>query len=232
MEDTQLENVLRKKLVICHKLIYLYGWDDLISTHLSVRIPETDKLLLTPDGVHFANIDESMLVLYDTSGTQIIDNGYSAMRQGLNIHCGVYKNNDSINSIMHTHSVNGISVSSLEDGLMFINQNVLRFYGKVAYHNFNGLALDNEGEEISKSLGTDKEVMILKNHGLLSIGNNIEEAFYRIFYLEQACEIQIKTLSMGKPIISIDKTLCEKTSQQFGKVINYKKAFDELSKLV
>lgn len=226
-----LEAEFRKKLVICHKLIHHFGWDDLISMHLSCKLPNEEKILITPDGVMFNQITEEKLILVDLEGTSVVDNGYKPMAQGTNIHCTLHRKNPNIGAIMHTHSIDAVAVSSLKDGLLFTNQSSLRFYNRIAYHQFSGLALDNEGEEISKSL-KNNHAMILRNHGILTVGKTIEEAFYRLYYLEKSCTTQIKTLSMGLEINPIAKALCEFTANQLEKVVSPDIAFNELVKLI
>lgn len=213
------EKDIRKKLTISHHIIQNNNFDDLLSTHLSARIPNTDQILITPLDVAFEAVEPHMLIKLDLKGNMIEDNGYTVMPQGSNIHLPIYQNNPHIQAAMHTHSIYGSAVSSLECGLLFINQHALRFYNDVAYHDFDALALGNEGEQIAKSL-TDKKVMILKNHGLLTTGSSIEQAVYLLFYLERACKIQIKTLSANQSIIEISPETCLKTKSQFMKISN------------
>ncbi|MCF6764583.1 class II aldolase/adducin family protein [Thiotrichales bacterium 19S3-7] len=219
-----IESTIRNKLVISHHIIQHNNLDDLLSTHLSARIPDTNQILITPLDVPFEKIQPHMLVKLDLNGDIIDDNGYSVMPQGSNIHLPIYQNNPNIHSAMHTHSIYGTAVSSLECGLLFMNQHALRFYDEIAYHNYDALALGNEGEQIANSL-KDKKVMVLRNHGLLTTGTSIEQATYLLFYLERACEIQIKTLSTNQTIIKISPDICLKTKAQFMKITNPKEEF-------
>lgn len=217
----------REALAGAHHIIHYYGWDDLLATHISLRIPETDHVLITPLNVPFEAISASKLVKCDLDGNIIASNGYHVLPQATNIHCEIYKSTDQIGAAVHTHSVNGVAVSTLECGLLFNHQQALRFYGDVAYHDFEGLALENEGAEIVKSL-QDKKVMILKNHGLLSTGHSIADAIYQHYYLEQCCQIQLKLLATGQSWHALPSDVCQKTKKQFDSIRSVEKEFDTL----
>lgn len=208
------EQTLREKLAASHHIVHYHGWDDLLATHLSVRIPNTEHLLISPHNVPFEKVCASNLIKCDFEGRVIGDNGQALMPQAKNIHAALYRQSDTIMSAMHTHSTYGLAVASLQCGLLFCNQQSLRFYDDVAYHEFNALALEDEGEQIVKALG-DKSVMILRNHGLLTTGSSIEQAMYQLYYLETVCRLQIKTLSAGMELSSIPAAICIKTRQQF-----------------
>lgn len=226
-----IEKILREKLAAAHHVVHYYNWDDLLATHLSVRIPETNHILITPMNVPFEEVCASSLIKCDFNGKVISDNGQKLMPQAINIHGEIYKRSTTIMSAMHTHSIYGVAVSSLESGLLFMNQQSLRFYNDVAYHDFDGLALKNEGEEIVKSLG-NKKVMILRNHGLLTTGRSIEVALYLLYYLEVVCEIQIKTLSSGGKIIYPSREISQKTKSQFDSVLSPEFEFDALTRRI
>lgn len=223
-----IEKMLREKLAAAHHIVHYHHWDDLLATHLSVRIPDTNHILITPMNTPFEEVCASNLIKCDFHGKIISDNGQKLMPQAINIHGEIYKNSSTIMSVMHTHSIYGVAVSSLERGLLFINQQSLRFYNDVAYHSFDGLALQNEGEEIVKSL-KNKQVMILRNHGLLTTGRSIEVALYLLYYLEEVCEIQIKTLSSGEKIVFPNKEISEKTKAQFDSIFSPEFEFEALT---
>jgi len=215
---TANEQVLREQLAASHHIIHFHGWDDLLATHLSAKIPGTDYLLITPMNVPFEEVCASNLLKCDFDGNLIGEHEHKLMPQAINIHGEIYKCSDRIMSAMHTHSINGVAVSSLECGLLFCNQQALRFYNDIAYHDYDGLALHNEGEEIVKSL-KEKNVMILRNHGLLTTGATIAQALYRLYYLEMVCEIQVETLSMGQKLSPISEDSCLKTKAQFDSIL-------------
>lgn len=214
-----IEKQLREKLAAAHHILHFNGCDDLLATHLSARIPETHHMLVSPHNIPFEEVSASKLIKTDLDGNILSDNGYTVMPQAHNIHASIYKHSDTVMSAMHTHSIYGVAVASLQCGLLPFHQQALRFYNDVAYHEMNGLALENEGEEMVKSLG-DKKVMILRNHGLLTTGATIEIATYFMFYLECACKIQVKALSTGQPIAEIPESVCEKTKAQFDSILS------------
>ncbi|MBK2123776.1 class II aldolase/adducin family protein [Fangia hongkongensis] len=225
---TELEINLRQKLASAHHIVHYYGWDDLLATHLSARIPDTDTLLVTPHNVTFENVTADNLVKTDLYGNIISQNSYKVMPQAVNIHAAIYRHSAHCMSAMHTHSTYGVTVSSLSSGLLFFNQQSLRFYNDVAYHDFNGLALENEGEEIVASL-KGKSVMILRNHGLLTTGIDIETALYRLYYLEICCKLQVLAQSTNQNMVTISEAVCQKTKSQFDRILTPYKEFEALS---
>jgi ribulose-5-phosphate 4-epimerase/fuculose-1-phosphate aldolase len=221
------EQVLREKLAASHHVVHFNGWDDLLATHLSVRIPDTNSILITPMNTPFEEVTASNLIKCDFDGKILEDNGSKLMPQAINIHGEIYKLSDTIMSAMHTHSLHGVALASLECGLLFNNQQALRFYNDVAYHDFDGLALKNEGAEIVKSLG-DKNVMVLKNHGLLTTGTSIEQALYRLYYLEIVAETQMITMAAGAKISPISEEACRHTKAQFDSILTPHLEFEVL----
>jgi len=213
-----IEKNLREKLAVAHHIIHYHGWDDLLATHLSVRIPETRHLLITPLNIPFEQVSASKLVKCTPEGEIVGSDQPSMMRQAINIHGAIYKASDHIMSAMHTHSLYGATVASLQQGLLFCTQHSLRFYDDIAYHAFNGLALENEGDEIVRSL-QDKNIMILRNHGLLTMGTSIEVALYRLYYLEICCEMQVNIMSSHAPVTPIPDRVCRETKKQFDAIL-------------
>jgi ribulose-5-phosphate 4-epimerase/fuculose-1-phosphate aldolase len=211
------EKDFRKKLAICHHVIHYYGWDDLLATHISARLPD-GNILITPHNVSFDKVTKKNIVTVTPTGEIISDNDFKVMPQAANIHLEAYKARKDINAIIHTHSKYAVILSSLETGMQFTNQQSLRFYNDIAYHHYDGLALDNEGQQIAKSFGNKKTMMILDNHGIISTANSIEQVIYKHYYFEQAIEIEVKTLSTGQKIRKIPEEICQKTAEQFTKV--------------
>ncbi|ALA24302.1 aldolase [Piscirickettsia salmonis] len=222
------EKELRIQLAAAHRLLALFGWEDLVSTHLTIYLPESDQMLATPYGLLFDEIRASDIVRIDREGYAIGESGYSVVGAGVTIHNAVYDANPHNRAAIHTHSIYGTAVSSLECGLLFTNQHCLRFYEQVAYHEFAGLAFNVDERAPIASALTDKPVMIFKNHGLLAVGSSIVEAFYYMYYLEKACELQIKTLSAGKAIVPISHQDCLLTARQFKEVCKPQMVFDAL----
>ena len=211
------EKVFRKKLAICHHVIHHYGWDDLLATHISARLPN-GNIIITPHNVSFDKVTKKNIVTVTPDGEIISDNGNKVMPQAANIHLETYKARQDINAIIHTHSKYAVILSSLECGMQFTNQQSLRFYNDISYHHYDGLALDNEGKTIANSLGEKNSMMILDNHGIITTAESIEKAIYKHYYFEQSIELEVKTLSSGQKIKPILREVCQKTSEQFAKI--------------
>lgn len=212
-----IEKKLRKKLAVCHHVIHHYGWDDLLATHISARLPD-GNIIITPHNVTFDKVNSKNIVTVTLDGEIVSNNGYKVMPQAANIHLETYKARKDINAIIHTHSKYGVILSSLECGMQFTNQQSLRFYDDISYHHYDGLALDNEGKAIANSLGDKNNMMILDNHGIITTAESIEKAIYKHYYFEQAIELGVKTLTTGQKIKLIPDEVCKKTSEQFTKI--------------
>ncbi|MBK2356533.1 class II aldolase/adducin family protein [Francisella hispaniensis] len=211
------EKILRKKLAICHHVIHYYGWDDLLATHISARLPN-GNIIITPHNVTFDKVTKKNIVTIKPNGEILSENGYKVMPQAANIHLETYNARKDINAIIHTHSKYAVIISSLECGMQFTNQQSLRFYDDVSYHHYDGLALDNEGKAIAASLGAKNSMMILDNHGIITTAESIEKAIYKHYYFEKAIEIEVKTLATGQKIRQIPQEICKKTAAQFAKI--------------
>lgn len=211
------EKVFRKKLAICHHVIHHYGWDDLLATHISARLPN-GNIIITPHNVSFDKVTKKNIVTVTPDDEIISDNGNKVMPQAANIHLETYKARQDINVIIHTHSKYAVILSSLECGMQFTNQQSLRFYDDISYHHYDGLALDNEGKAIANSLGKKNSMMILDNHGIITTAESIEKAIYKHYYFEQSIELEVKTLSSDQKIKPIPQEVCQKTSEQFAKI--------------
>ena len=225
----QLEQVLRRKLAAAHHIVRKMKCDDLLATHLSARIPGTEQLLITPLNIPFEEVTAEKLIKCDFNGKILVNNKQKLLPQAINIHGEIYKADLTINSAMHTHSIYGVALSTLECGIVFNHQQAMRFYNDVAYHKFDGLALHNEGKEIVASLG-NKKTMVLNNHGLLTTGTSIEEAMYLLYYLEAVCEIQIKAMSTNQKQIAVSEEACRKTKAQFDSIKTPELEFEVLAR--
>eukprot|EP01114_Cavostelium_apophysatum_P022394 TRINITY_DN8087_c0_g1_i1.p1 TRINITY_DN8087_c0_g1~~TRINITY_DN8087_c0_g1_i1.p1 ORF type:complete len:356 (-),score=68.36 TRINITY_DN8087_c0_g1_i1:51-1094(-) len=202
-ERSPQENALRVQLAAAYRLFDIYGWTDLIYNHLTVAIKETETekhFLINPFGLLFSEITASSLVTIDLEGN-IADPGttqFGINPAGYVIHSAIHNGRKDVKCIMHCHSNAGTAVSCMKDGLMSISQNAA-ILGPVAYHDYEGLAVNlDERKRLVDDLGPVKKVMILRNHGILSCGSTIAEAFFNMFMLNKCCEIQIAALSAGK----------------------------------
>ncbi|NEO34185.1 MAG: class II aldolase/adducin family protein [Symploca sp. SIO3C6] len=214
--SSQEERQLRVDLAAAYRLIHYYGMTDMIYTHISVRIKEEPPVfLINPYGMMFDEICASNLVPVDANGNKIDQADAEVNPAGFTIHSAIHLGCPNAHAIIHTHTVSGMAVAAMEEGLLPLNQISMEFYNRVAYHDYEGISLNlDERERLVASLG-DKKCLILRNHGLLTVGETVAEAFYYMYYLNKACEIQVNVLSSNaKPIIPPPE-ICEHTAKQF-----------------
>jgi len=205
----------RVDLAAAYRLVALYGWDDLIFTHISARVPgESHHFLLNPYGMMFEEVTASSLVKIDLAGNKVMESPHFINPAGFTIHSAVHAAREDALCVMHLHTECGIAVSAQKDGLLPISQQAMLALQSLAYHDYEGLAL-NEAEKprLVADLG-DKYHMILRNHGLLTIGSTAAEAFLAMFLLERACRIQILAQSGGRELISVPEPVHRLVEQQ------------------
>ena len=198
MEDTEWG--LRCQLSACHHLFHHFGWTDVIWTHLSVRLPENkNQYLITPYGLMFEEVTASKLVKVDFEGK--ILGGESYMDAGHAIHTAIMKTRQDVNCTLHSHTRAGIAVSCMKDGLMNLSQQSGEVQDKISYHDYHviGAEYPEACAQLGKDIG-DKPLLIMRNHGLLSTANNVADAFYNLYTLENACKIQVDVLSSGAEV--------------------------------
>jgi ribulose-5-phosphate 4-epimerase/fuculose-1-phosphate aldolase len=208
---------LRCDLAAAYRLLARFGMDDLIFTHLSVRLPGAEhRFLLNPYGLLFDEITASSLVEVDPEGHAVEPQDQAKINNaGFTIHSAVHMARPDAQCVMHTHTLAGMAVAAQEQGLLPLNQMSMEFYGRVAYHDYEGVALDlDERERLVRDLG-DRDAMILKHHGLLTTGRTVAEAFYYMYYLEQACRIQIAATQGGQRISLPSPKVAQHTADQF-----------------
>ncbi len=198
---TESEWAARQELAACYRVFDMLGWSEMIYNHITVKLEEEGAFLINPFGLHFSEVTASSLVKIDIEGNKLDDNPYPVNRAGFVQHALFHKHLPDAHCIMHTHTTAGMAVSSVEGGLQPINFYACNFAGQIAYHDFEGVTVrDEEGERLLEHLGR-KRVMLLKNHGILVMGKTLPEAFIKHWSLQRACEIQLATLSMGKPLV-------------------------------
>jgi len=190
------EWAVRQDLAAAYRLVALHGWDDMIFTHLSARVPgPAPHFLINPFGFMFDEITASSLVKIDLDGAVVLDNGYPVNTAGFTIHSAVHMARDDAHAVMHLHTDAGVAVSCMENGLLPLNQTALFIIDDVAHHEYEGVALYlPERERLIADLG-NKNAMLLWNHGTLAVGHTIAECFMRMYYLERACAIQVRALA-------------------------------------
>jgi ribulose-5-phosphate 4-epimerase/fuculose-1-phosphate aldolase len=220
----------RVNLAACYRLVAHYGWTDLIFTHISARVPGTDNhFLLNPYGLMFEEITASSLVKLDTDGDVVMDTNYMVNAAGFTIHSAIHQSRHDVDCVMHTHTVAGMAVSAQKSGLLPLAQTSLQFYDNLAYHDYEGIAFDlDERDRLVGDLG-DKMAMILRNHGLLTCGKSVAQAFTIMHSLEKSCQLQIAAQAGGDLILPTED-VCRHTAKQFTRSVDTE-AEGELDKL-
>jgi ribulose-5-phosphate 4-epimerase/fuculose-1-phosphate aldolase len=209
------EHAVRRELAAAYRLAALFGWDDHIATHFSARLND-GTYLINPYGVLFEEITASTLLRIDAEGNVVSPSKRMINPAGINIHGGLLGGRSDINSVMHLHTRNGVAVSALEEGLLPLSQNALNIHCDVAYHEFEGIATaEEEREHLLTDIGAH-HLLILRNHGTLTVGRSIASAFYRAHALEWACAAQVLTLSMGQRLRLPTQAVQDKQAQAMG----------------
>jgi len=205
------EWAVRVDLAAAYRLVALFGWEDLVFTHISARVPGTeDQFLINPYGVFFDEITASSLVKIDLEGNKVEESPFPVNAAGFIIHSAVHSARHDARCVLHTHTLNGVAVAAQRDGLLPLSQHSLFVITSLGYHDFEGPALNaDEKPRLIADLGNAGS-LILRNHGLLTVGESIAEAFVRMYYLETSCAIQVRAQSGGGELIHIDKTVIDK----------------------
>jgi len=216
---TTTPSTARRDLAAAYRLIAHFGLDDSIYTHISARADGGhEHFLINPYGYRFEEVTASNLVTIDLEGNVIDDPNDSGINKaGFTIHSAIHAARPDVHCVLHTHSVAGVAVSCLEEGLLPLNQWSMEFHGRTAYHDYEGIALDlAERERLVADLG-DKPVMVLRNHGMLVCGRTVGEAFRRMYNLERSCQAQLAAMGSGMKIRRPNDALAEHTARQYEK---------------
>jgi ribulose-5-phosphate 4-epimerase/fuculose-1-phosphate aldolase len=210
------EWAVRVELAAVYRLVAHFGMTDLIFTHISARVPGPDHhFLINPYGLFFEEITASQLVKVDLEGNHVDASPHLVNPAGFVIHSAVHAARPDAGCVLHTHTKAGCAVAAQTAGLLPINQMSLEFYGQVAYHDYEGISLNlDERARLVADLGS-LSAMILRNHGLLTVGTTPARAFLRMHYLHRACEIQIDALAGGTALTLPSHEICERTARQF-----------------
>ncbi|NEO77803.1 MAG: class II aldolase/adducin family protein [Moorea sp. SIO4G3] len=212
----QDEQNLREDLAAAYRLIDYYGMSDMIYGHISLRINEEPPIfLLKPHYLFFDEVCASNLVAVDGNGNKINPTDADISPAGFTIHSAIHLERPDANVILHTHSVNGMSVAAMKEGLLPLDQISMAFYNRIAYHDYEGISFDlDERDRIFASIG-QKKFLIMRNHGLLTVGRTVAEAFYYMYYLNKACEVQVNVLRSGATPNIPPPEVCEHTARQY-----------------
>ena len=195
----------RLQLAACYRIFAMLGWTEMIYNHITIRLPDSvsgdDKqFLINPFGLHYSEVTASNLVKINLKGDILDGSKFPVNPAGFVLHSTLHDGIDGAHCVMHTHTTAGVAVASLKDGLSQSNFYSAQLHDMVAYHDFEGITVHmEEGPRVLKSIG-NKRAVILRNHGLLSWGSTLPEAFAILWTLQRACEIQMATLSMGQPL--------------------------------
>jgi len=195
---SEAERAARVELAACYRVFHHLGWTEMIFNHITLRVPGPEKLfLINPFGLHYSEITASSLVLIDVEGNPVRESKWPVNRAGFVIHSALHQHLEHAHCVMHTHTTTGMAVACLKEGLSPTNFYAAQLHGKVAYHDFEGITVD-EGEKVRmlKSIG-GKPAVILRNHGLLTWGPSVPEAFMLLWTLQRACDVQIAASSAG-----------------------------------
>ncbi len=209
---------MRVDLAAAYQLAALYRWTDLIYTHFSARVPGSDDFLINAYGLMFDEITASNLVRIDAHGKVLddpLDLGYN--EAGFVIHGCMHEARPEINCVIHTHTRAGVAVSAMKCGLLPVSQHAMRVQQQCTYHDYEGIALNmSERERMAASLGKRSKVMILRNHGLLTLGETVREAFELMYYLDCACQIQIDAMAAGlENVQTMSQSAADTATEQF-----------------
>ena len=210
---------MRVDLAAAYRLVALYGWDDLIFTHISARVPGTDHhFLINPYGMMFEEITASSLVKVNLNAEKVMPSEYDVNPAGFTIHSAIHEARDDANCVLHLHTDAGVAVSAQRHGLLALSQNSLFPLASLSYHDYEGIALNpDEKQRLVDDLGSTNS-MILRNHGTLTVGSSVANAFLSMFVLERACRIQIMAQSGNSDLVYVPQAIVDGISQQAAQV--------------
>ena len=209
----------RVDLAAAYRLVALFGWDDLVFTHISARVPGTeDHFLINPYGFMFEEITASSLVKIDLQGNKLDDSAFPVNPAGFTIHSAVHAARHDVGCVLHTHTLNGIAVSAQKGGVLPLSQQSIFVLSSLSYHDYEGVALrDDEKPRLQADLGSANFLM-LRNHGLLTVGDTVADAFLSMYLFETVCTIQVRAQSGGGELIPVHPEIIATARQQAAQV--------------
>ena len=209
---------LRVNLAACYRLAHHFGWDDTIYTHISARLPDKDEFLVNAFGFSFDEITASNLVKVNLKGEILNETPFNINPAGFTIHSAVHEVRHDAQCVIHLHTNETIVIATTEEGLLPLSQHSMFSINQIAYHGYEGLAVNPEEKlRLQEDLG-DANILMLPNHGALSLGRTVGEAFMRWADLQRACEIQVMALSIEQPLIPIKQEIIDTIWAQAKKV--------------
>ena len=213
---SDLEWSLRVELAACYRIFDLMGWTELIFNHISLRLPgSSPRLLINPYGLRYREITASNLIKIDLDGNLIGDSEWPVNPAGSIIHTAIHRARPDVHAVMHTHTTAGSAVAGLQSGLDGNNFYSSMLSNQVSYHAFEGITLDpDEQERLVRDLG-DRDILILRNHGILTTGSTLPSAFFRLWTVERACELQMAMLGTGAAITEVTMAARDRSTRDF-----------------
>lgn len=215
IELVQSEAELRVQLAAAYRLVEHFGWNESIYGHLTVRVPGSERhFLINPFGLRYGEVTASNLVKITLDGDIVGDTEWSVNAAGYAIHGAIHKAAPDAHCVMHTHSPAGMAVAALECGLLSISLDATLFHGMVGYHEYEGAVVSEEEKaRLVQDLGRNR-ALILRNHGLVTVGRTIAEAFLYLHRLETACKTQVDALAMNSALVHVPAEVCEKSLRE------------------
>ncbi|PCI67320.1 MAG: class II aldolase [Gammaproteobacteria bacterium] len=209
---TNSEKEARIQLAACYRIFDYLGWDELIYNHITLKLPDVKgQFLINPYGLHYSEVKASNLVKVDINGNVLDETPYKANPAGMVIHSAIHQARSDMHCIAHLHTDAGMAVACQQEGLRYDNFYSVLLHNQVAYHDFEGLTVnDEEKSRLVSNLG-NKNHLILRNHGLLSGGRSVKEMFINMWLLQRSCEIQVASDATGKQSIPIDLEVAQKS---------------------
>ncbi|MEO7743666.1 MAG: class II aldolase/adducin family protein [Usitatibacter sp.] len=216
---SQAEWEQRVALAACYRLVAHYHWDDLIFTHISARVPGPEHhFLINPYAMMFDEVTASNLVKIDLQGRKVMDSPHEVNPAGFTIHSAIHSAREDAECIIHVHSVNGTAVAAQDKGLLPLSQHSIFVLASLAYHDYEGVALeDDEKPRLVRDLG-NKRFLMLRNHGLLTVGRSVAEAFVAMYFFETACMIQVRAQAGGGELRRIGQGIIDGADDQWQRV--------------
>lgn len=199
---------VRVDLAAAYRLVAAFHWDDLVFTHITARVPGTDdQFLINPYGLLFEEITASSLIKIDLNGNKLDDSPYPVNPAGFTIHSAIHAARHDAQCVLHTHTLNGVAVSAQKHGVLPLSQQSIFVLASLAYHDYEGVALrEDEKARLVADLG-DRNFLMLRNHGLLTLGPTVADAFLAMYLFESVCAIQVRALAGGGELIPIDPAI-------------------------
>jgi ribulose-5-phosphate 4-epimerase/fuculose-1-phosphate aldolase len=205
----------RVDLAAAFRLVALFHWDDLVFTHISARVPGTeDQFLINPYGLMFEEMTASSLIKVDLQGNKLEESYFPVNPAGFTIHSAIHAARHDAACVLHTHSINGIAVSAQKEGVLPLSQHSIFVLASLGYHDYEGVALrDDEKPRLVRDLG-DKHYLMLRNHGLLTVGPTIADAFLAMYFFEAVCTIQVRAQAGGGELTHVHPEIIATAMQQ------------------